>query len=157
MGLILKHPGAAVYGTIAVGALLAAESARQETYPETVAAVVLTLVLYWLAHSYADLVERQVEEEAKLTVSGAMAVLVQDLPILIGAGIPLVALLIFWAGGANLSNAVAAGVWTSAAIIMAIEVGAALHARLKGFQLLLQASVGALVGVLIIALRVLLH
>jgi hypothetical protein len=157
MGLILNSPGEAVYGTIAVGALLAAESARRETYLQTVAAVVVTLVLYWLAQSYADLVERQVEEEAKLTVSGAFAALMHDLPILIGAAIPLVILLIFWAGGASLSNAVTAAVWTSAAIIVAIEVGAAVHARLKGMQFLLQAIVGAVVGLLIIALKVVLH
>ncbi len=36
---------AAVYGTISVGALLAAESANQETYLETVIAVLLTLLL----------------------------------------------------------------------------------------------------------------
>ncbi len=157
MGLILKHPGEAVYGTIAVGALLAAESARQETYPATVAAVVVTLLLYWLAHSYADLVERQVEEEAKLTVSGALATLIEDVPILMGAGIPLVTLLIFWAGGASLSHAVTAAVWTSAAIVVAIEIVAAVHARLNGLQLLVQALIGALVGLLIIALKVLLH
>ena len=41
------NPGRLVYGTIAVGALLAAESARQETYVETVFAVAITLLLYW--------------------------------------------------------------------------------------------------------------
>lgn len=157
MDRILKHPGEAIYGTIAVGALLAAESARRETYPATVVAVVVTLLLYWLAHSFADLVERQFEDEAKATISGALAMLMQDLPILIGAGIPLVTLLIFWVGGAGLASAVTAAVWTSAAIIVAIEVGAALHAHLKGFQLVVQVLVGAVVGLLIIALKVLLH
>src|ERR1035441_8833725 len=51
------NPGRLVYGTIAVGALLAAESARQETYVETVFAVAITLLLYWLAHSFFALFE----------------------------------------------------------------------------------------------------
>jgi len=47
------NPAGLIYGTIAVAALLAAESARRETYVETVGAVLITLLLYWLAHSYA--------------------------------------------------------------------------------------------------------
>jgi hypothetical protein len=157
VGLILRNPGDAVYGTIAVGALLAAESARTETYPETVAAVVITLFLYWLAHSYAELVERRLEDETKLTLSRALDTLMTELPILLGAAVPLLTLLVWWAAGASLSSAVLAAVWTSAAIIVAIEVVAGLHARLKGRELLFQILLGAAVGLLIIALRVLLH
>ncbi len=157
MGLILQNPGDAVYGTIAVGALLAAESARQETYLETVVAVVITLVLYWLAHSYAELVERRLEQEAKLTVARALDTLTHEFPILLGAAVPLLTLLIWWATGASLSSAVSAAVWTSAAIVVAVEAVSAVHARLKGRELLAQVLVGAVVGLLIVALKVLLH
>jgi uncharacterized membrane protein YadS len=49
LALILENPGDAVCGAIAVGALLAAETPRQETYAKTIAAVIITLLLYWLA------------------------------------------------------------------------------------------------------------
>lgn len=51
IALILENPGDAIYGAIAVGVLLAAETPRRETYARTVAAVTITLLLYWLAHS----------------------------------------------------------------------------------------------------------
>jgi hypothetical protein len=51
IALILENPGDAVHGAIAVGALLAAETPRRETYAKTAAAVVITLVLCWLAQS----------------------------------------------------------------------------------------------------------
>ena len=55
IALILENPGDTIYGAIAVGALLAAETPRRETYAKTVAAVIITLVLCCLAPSYADL------------------------------------------------------------------------------------------------------
>jgi hypothetical protein len=42
-----------VYGTITMGALLAAESARGESFRRTVEASVLALGLVWAAHAYA--------------------------------------------------------------------------------------------------------
>ena len=49
------NPAGVIYGLITVGALLAAEGALGETYPETVASLVLAICLYWLAHAYADM------------------------------------------------------------------------------------------------------
>ncbi|MGH9017188.1 MAG: hypothetical protein ACRDY1_05510, partial [Acidimicrobiales bacterium] len=48
-----ENPTGLVYGTIAVGAVLATESSRRETFAATVAATVVILALYWLAHAYA--------------------------------------------------------------------------------------------------------
>lgn len=157
IALILENPGDAVYGAIAVGALLAAETARQETYAKTIAAVVITLLLYWLAHSYADLAGERLRSGARLTARGLLATMLRELPILIGAAIPLVTLLVCWIAGAGLSAAIIAAVWTSAAIVFAIEIAAGVRGRLPGRQLLAQALVGALLGSLIILLRGVLH
>ena len=53
-GAMLSDLSAAIYGLMTVGALLAAESADSETYAETVGAVAVTMIVYWLAHSYAE-------------------------------------------------------------------------------------------------------
>lgn len=157
MGLLRQNPGDAVYGTIAVGALLAAESAHRETYLNTVVAVVIIMVLYWLAHSYADLTGHQLETGARLTRSHLLTALVNELTILIGAVMPVLALVICWILGASLSTAVLAAVLTSAVIIVTIEVLAGVRADLSGRQLFLQALIGALLGLPIIAVEVLLH
>lgn len=154
---MLPNPGAAVYGTITVGALLAAESASRETYLETVAAVVVTLLVYWLAHSYSQVTEHRLEQGEPLTLEGLGHTLAHELVIIVGAAIPLVALLICWIAGARLSTAVTIAIWTSAGLILIIEVAAGLRAELKRRELAAQTAAGALFGLLVIVLRVLLH
>ena len=149
--------GGLVYGTIAVAALLAAESARRETYPRTVGAVAVTLILYWVAHSYAEFAEERVQHEEHLSFRGLWVSALYELPVLFGAAVPFAVLLLCWALGVGLEAGVAAAVWTSAAMIVLIEIGIGVRAQLKGRELLAQTLVGGLLGLLVVALRVLLH
>jgi hypothetical protein len=151
------NPAGLIYGTITVAALLAAESARQETYPRTVGAVVITLLLYWLAHSYAEFTGERMEQGEPFTLAGLGRTAAQELMVLLGAAIPLLVLLISWATGAALTRAVFAGIWTSAAILLAAEIVIAVRAKLTGRDLVRQTCLGAVLGGLVIALRVLLH
>ena len=146
-----------IYGTISVAALLAAESARLETYPKTVGAVGVMMVLYWIAHSYAEFTEERVEEHKAFTISGALLMATRELTVLIGAAIPFGVLLACWAFGASLSTAVAAASWTSAAIVVTTEVVIGIRAELEGRELVIQTAVGVLLGFMIVLLRVLLH
>jgi positive regulator of sigma E activity len=148
---------AAIYGLITVGALLAAEQARRETYAKTIAAVILTLLMYWVAHSYAEFTSWRLKENKPLAAGDLVRELVNQLPLLLGASLPLLALLIEWAVGASLSAAVSAAIWTSTGAVILIEIVAGRRADLSGGALVLQAGVGALLGVMIALLRVLLH
>src|SRR5436305_2962579 len=112
---MIPNTGGILYGTIMVGALLGAESARQQNYADTVGAVAIAMVLYWLVHAYTGYTERRVERGQPLTFGGLARTLAQELMILAGGVLPLLALLISWAAGASLSTAVNAGVYTSAA------------------------------------------
>jgi hypothetical protein len=147
----------AVYGTIAVGALLAAETAQRENYAETIGALALTIVLYWIAHAYASSATRRLREQEHLTAKGFAKAMVEQAPILAGALAPLVMLVIFAIAGASLGHAVTAGIWTAAATIAGIEVTAALRAGAEGFELLAQIAIGVLLGLLVIALKLILH
>ena len=149
VGLILNNPGSAIYGTIAVGALLAAESVRRETYARNIEAVVITLLLYWLAHSYADLAAERLRSGAELTVGRLVRTMLDELPLLAGATIPLATLLICWAAGTRLSVAVIAALWTSAAIVVLIELTAGVRGRLAARQFIALALIGALRGSLV--------
>lgn len=157
VGLTLDNAGSAIYGTIAVGALLAAESVRRETYAKNIVAVVITLLLYWLAHSYADLAAERLRSGAHLTVGRLVRTMLDELPMLAGATIPLVTLLICWAAGTRLSAAVIAALWTSAAIVVLIELTAGVRGHLAARQFIAQALIGALLGSLVIFLKVVLH
>jgi hypothetical protein len=149
--------GAAVYGLITVGALLAAEGTSRESYGDTVAAVAVALAVYWLAHGYAEFTARRLRDGERLTVAGFARTMVQELAILAGATLPLLAVLIAWAAGAGLGTAIEAAVWTAAGSIVVIEVISGLRAELGGRELLIQAAIGASLGLLVIVLRLLLH
>jgi hypothetical protein len=149
--------GSGVYGLITVSALMAAESASRETYGETVAGVVLGLILYWFAHAYSELVGWRVRRAERLTRAGLGRMLRRELPILVGATPPLLALLIAWAAGAKLGTAITIALCTAAATILLAEVGVGLQAELSGRELAIQALVGAALGLLILALKLVLH
>ena len=151
------NPEGAVYGTLAIGAMLAAESTSKETYPKTVAAVVITLLLYWLAHAYSDYAGERWRGGEKLELGGLARMLVRELSILISAGVPLVVVLISWVTGAALSSAVLAAIWTSAAMVVVIELAAGLRAEQSGYDLLKQVALGAVLSLLMIALKLVLH
>lgn len=155
--LILNNAGSAIYGTIAVGALLAAESVRRETYARNIEAVVITLLIYWLAHAYADLAAERLRSGTRLTLGRLASTMLRELPLLAGATIPLATLLICWAAGTRLSVAVIAALWTSAAIVVMIEVSAGIRGRLAARQFFVEALVGAVLGALVIFLKVVLH
>jgi hypothetical protein len=128
-----RNPAGAVYGLITIGALLAAESSLRETYPETVGSAAIAVVLYWFAHSYADVLGLRLSEQRRL------------------------ALLVAWAGGASQTTAVTAAVWTVVASLIAFELAAGVRSRAKPAELAFEVLVGATMGLGILALRALLH
>ncbi|MBV9838995.1 MAG: hypothetical protein JO156_12815 [Solirubrobacterales bacterium] len=151
------NPAGVVYGTIAVGALLAAESARSETYQETIAAVAITLILYWLAHSYSELTARRLDRGERLTVAALTETMVDELGVLAGAVVPLLAVLACWVASAGLTTAVSVAVWTSAGMILVIELVIGVRAELGPRDLAAQTALGTLLGLLVLALRLVLH
>ncbi len=150
-------PGGLVYGTLAVGALLAAESARRETFAKTVLAVAITLMLYWLAHSYAEFTGERLQKGEAFSFADLVRTAAQELSVLFGAAVPLLVLLVAWAAGTSLTTAVTAAIWTSAVMIVIIEVVIGLRAQLSGRDLVRQTAFGAVLGVLVMVLRVVLH
>jgi len=147
----------AIYGTVAVGSLLAVESARRETYLDTLIGILITLLLYWLAHAYAEFTSDRLRHSEAITVRGLTRALESELTILVGAALPIAVLVCWWIAGAGLSTGVSAAIWTSAATVVMLEVAAGIRAEQSGRKLALQVTIGALLGLLIISLRLALH
>jgi hypothetical protein len=152
-----RNPAGAVYGIITIGALLAAETGLRETYAETVGSVSIAVVLYWFAHSYADVLGLRLTEERQLTWAELWHTFVQDWSIVRGASAPLLALLVAWVAGAEQTTAVTAGVWTAVGSLIAFELAAGMRSKAKPAELVLEVVVGATMGLAILALRALLH
>jgi hypothetical protein len=151
------NPAGAVYGTITIGALLAAESSQRESYLETITAVIVALILYWIAHAYAGFAGGRLKEGEPLTLAGLGRAMAHELGLLTGAAMPLLAVVVFDLAGASLSSAITAGTWTAAAMVVLIELVAGIRAELTGRELIGQTALGALLGCLVIALHAILH
>jgi hypothetical protein len=145
------------YGLIVIGALLAAESGHHEGYADTLASALIAGALYWLAHAYAGALGQRVQSHKRLSASALARALVGELAIVRGAALPLLVLLIGWAADAHLEAAVSAAVWSAAAGLVVLELAAGVGARARAAELVLDASVGAAMGLGILALKVLLY
>ncbi|HEX4009672.1 MAG TPA: hypothetical protein VHX62_06675 [Solirubrobacteraceae bacterium] len=146
-----------VYGTILVATLLSAESAIRETYPKTVVGVLVALLTYWLALAYSRFTGERLEKSEKATLAMAGRAASHELTVVYGAAVPMVSLLIFWAAGATLNTAVIGTVYVADATIIGAEILIGWRADLRGAALIAQAAIGAVLGVLVLALRLLLH
>jgi hypothetical protein len=152
-----SNPAGVVYGIITIGALLAAESGLRDTYPETVGSAAIAMVLYWFAHSYADVLGLRLAEQRRVGRGELWRTFVQDWAIARGAAAPLLALLVAWACGASQASAVTAGVWTAVASLILFELAAGVRSRAQPLELVFEVLVGATMGLAILSLRALLH
>ena len=99
---IPANPGGLVYGTILIATLLAAEPPRRETYARTVGAVVVAMIVYWLAVSYAEFTGERVRHEEGFTLANFARSAVHELTVVYGA----VACVLALAGKSNMSKGV---------------------------------------------------
>jgi hypothetical protein len=152
-----SNPAGAIYGQIAIGALLAAESGLHDTYLETDGSALLAIALYWLAHSYAHLLGRRLAARRRLTAAALGRALLEDWAIVRGAVAPLLALTVCWAAGASQRTGVSVALWTTAGSLLVYELIAGLRARARPAELVLEGCVGAAMGVGVLVLRVILQ
>jgi hypothetical protein len=152
-----ENPTAAIYGVIVIGALLAAESPRHESYIDTLASAAIAAALYWLAHSYAGMLGRRLRTGERLTTAALVRALGHDWPLVRGAAVPLLALLLASLAGAGRGAAVSAAVWSSAASIAVFELIAGQRTGAGRRELALEVAVGIAMGVAILALKIVLH
>jgi hypothetical protein len=152
-----RNPAASVYGTVTAGALLAAESGLRDTYPETVGSLAIAIVLYWFAHSYAEVLGLRLSRHKTITWTELWNAFSQDWGIVRGAAAPLLAVLVAWAVGAGQSTAVTAGTWAAVTSLIVFELAAGLRSKAKAPEMMLQVTAGVTLGLGILALRALLH
>ena len=142
-----------VYGVITVGALMAAESGRHESYIDAFASSLIATLLYWLAHSYADLLGDRLSTGEPLTMKVLGRELAHDWAIVRGAAIPLLALVIAWVIGADRESGVTAALRTAVITVVVFEILAGIRAKSTPGELLLKAGVGVTMGLAILAVK----
>jgi hypothetical protein len=153
----LDNAGGAVYGTVMIGVLFAAEDSESVGYPDAVWAAVLVLALYWLMSLYTYTLGTRLRTGEPLSAGVFWRSCVHELPIVEGALLPLLVLLVAWATGASVTTGVSIATWTAAVSIVVLEFAAGWRSGLGLGRLLLQAGAGAAIGFAIIGLKLLLH
>jgi hypothetical protein len=155
--LSVENADRVVYGVILVGALLAAESGLHETYLDTILSAVIATAIYWLAHSYAQVLARRLRTHDRLTPGALWRGLAREVALIRGAAIPVIVLLIAWASGASQAHAVTAALWSSVATLISFELLAAGRAPATLPERGLELGVGVTIGLGIMLLKIVLH
>jgi hypothetical protein len=157
-GLRGRRRAAGSYGAIVTAAILAAAGVHLGTGALAIA-VVVTLLVYWVAEEYAELLGEHVEQGKLPNRLQIRAELAAAWPMVSASYAPLLALALARLAGA--SALTAANVGLSAAVVLLVYHGwsAGRAAQLRGRQLLGATSVAAALGIIMIVLKelVLLH
>jgi hypothetical protein len=147
----------AVYGTVMVGVLLAAEDSHREGYPETIGAAAVVLALYWPMSLHTHTLGIRLRTRGRLNLKLLWHRCAHELAMVEGAFVPVLALLTAWVAGATVTSGVTVALWATVLSVVILEVAAAWEARLRPQEVWLQAAVGAVMGLAIIALKLILH
>lgn len=152
-----ENPAGIVFGTITIGAVLAAESGLHESYVAAFGSALVTVALYWLAHTYSDLLGRRLSTHERLTAGTLVRAFAHDWAIVRGGALPLAAMAITWALGGSQETGVSAAIWTCVVSVIAFELLAGIRAKSTPSELALEGCVGTAMGLGILALRAILH
>jgi len=146
----------AIYGLVICSATLASSAVSGRLAVISVS-VLVTVVVYWMAESYAHALARHAVTQTPLGWSGIRAILSQGWPMVSASFIPLATLLLMGALGTSVFVAVN----TSLAVATALLIGAGWTASrasgLRGWRLLTSTGMSAAFGLSMVALKNALH
>jgi len=153
-----RRRAAGIYGAIITAAILDTAGGRLPT-EALVIAVLVTLLVYWLAEEYAELLGEQAAGGALPGWTYIRNALASTWPMVSASYLPLLALLLARVAGASPLVAANAGLIAAILLLIVHAWTAGRSARLHGWQLLITTSVAAGLGVVMILLKdlVLIH
>jgi len=153
-----RRRAAGIYGAIITASVMTAAGSSLPTLALAVS-VLVTLVVYWLAEEYAEVLGRQATSGHIPTWVYIRVRLAGSWPIVSASFAPLAALIVARLAGASAFAAANVGVVAAVVLLTAHGWTAGRAAQLKGWQLTASTSVAAVLGLVMVALKnlVLLH
>jgi hypothetical protein len=151
-GNLGRRRAAGIYGAIVTAAVLDTVGGHVST-AALVVSVVVSLLVYWLAEEYAEVLGEQVEAGRVPSGASITAALAATWPMISVSFAPLVALVLARLAGA--SNLTAANVGLIVAVLLLTLHGwlASRAAQLRGWHLLFATSFAAALGLVMILLK----
>jgi hypothetical protein len=153
-----RRRAAGIYGAIITASVMAAAGQSLPTLALAIS-VLVTLVVYWLAEQYAELLAAQSAHGHVPTWPRIRAALRESWPIVSASFAPLAVLVLARVAGASLVAAANAGVVAAVVLLTFHGWTAARAAQLQGWRLAVATSVAAALGLAMVALKnlVILH
>ncbi len=153
-----RRRAAGIYGAIITASIMTTAGASLGTAALAVA-VLITLVVYWLAEQYAEVLGEQTATGRLPTWGHIRTALAGSWHMVSASFVPLLALLVARLAGATASAAATVGVLTAVALLTFHGWTAGRGAHLHGWQLATTTSAAAALGLVMVALKnlVLLH
>ncbi|WP_239154675.1 hypothetical protein [Amycolatopsis sp. FDAARGOS 1241] len=147
-----RRRAAGIYGAIVTAAILTAAGGRIPTGALALA-VVVTLIVYWAAEEYAELLGQQVERGKLPTARHVRTELAVTWPMVSASYGPLLALLAAWLAGASDTVAANTGLVVAVVLLVYHAWSAGRAAQLRGRQLIVTTFSAAALGILMIVLK----
>lgn len=153
-----RRRAAGIYGAIITAAVMTAASKSLPTWTLAVS-VLVTLVVYWLAEQYAELLGAQSAGGHVPSWQHVKTALRDTWPIVSASFAPLAALIVARLAGASAVTAANVGVGAAVVLLTFHGWAAARAARLRGWQLTGATTIAAVLGLAMVALKnlVILH
>jgi hypothetical protein len=154
----VENLASGIYGTILSTALIAAYSEDPGSDPLQVAvAVLVTALVFWIAYAYADTLARGLVGTRGAGFAQARAELAREWPLVLGSLPPVLPLLLGPLGVISDYSAETVAIETGVALL---AVWGMVIARRRGSGLIgiaFSAGVSALFGIVVVALKALVH
>lgn len=157
----VDNPSGTIYGTLVGSAVLAAEGGKHEGAGEIAFIVLATLLIYWFAHGYSDMLEARAERPSLDGRPHALRDLRHALGAewsIVGGSLALVAVLLLAdLLGAGVNLAVNVALWFAVVELLIWGLVAAYSAQVRGWAMIGYGVGTAVLGVIITSLKILLH
>ncbi|MGF7236057.1 MAG: hypothetical protein ACQSGP_14015 [Frankia sp.] len=157
LGAATANPAGSIYGTIIATSVIAIEASTSTSLAELISTDLTTVLVYWLAHVYASFVVSDQRLDRRRGRRRLGSIMVHEWSMVAGSFLPLLAVLIAGLFTADLSTAVTAGLWAGVALLYGWGYAASRAGGRGRLRSLSFGLVGALFGMSIVIMRVLLH
>jgi hypothetical protein len=151
-----RRRAAGIYGTIVTAAVLAA-GGNQLSTAALEATVLVTLVVYWVAEQYAELLGEHTHAGRLPGVRVVRSSLAAAWPMVSASFVPLICLAVARVLGASAPGAADVALGVTLALLLAHGHTAGRAAGLRGARLVLVTATAGFLGVVMIVLKVILQ
>jgi len=155
LGILAANPRGAVYGTIVASAVIAA-TAGHEPPAIILAGTVTTLLVFWLAHVYADVLDHGLRQ-AGFDLKMVPAIMGRELSMLAAPALSILFLLLGALGLLDEGLAVRLALWNGVAQLVGWGVDVGRRSGQSWPAALLTGLINGAFGVVVIVLEALLH